>query len=444
MKIRIGESIFSNFLKTNDFEYPESVELLDLGSVPDGWLTKDCIALSQGASVEESISEMVETGVWQVVQSKQQNLLGQLSVAATIIDRPDSFFDHPAEEILKSGKGAIQQKRWLFRSSSEKIMILKSIDAYLQEIKGANALRDAINQVADEFYTNALFNGPFGQEKFSLDRSTVVVLNSDKMAELIIGHDSERIFVACVDMFGTLDCQGLLERLNNSYRDGVSRSINMGKGGAGIGFLRVLSLSNDLYVISEEEKKTLVACTFLLGKSPKFSRTNPKNIHFQRYKKFELGASSFKIQKRRTCAFFKISGDLKGTLPLAGVDLTEIEEVFFDFRKTKNIDEESLAVILKWVAQVDSVRSVSFNYVPFQILKSLKKFEAPKSQEREISSVLLPFECRSCNTKEMKLFVKREKGLSLKGEPNISSPPICKSCDVTMEPSAVCSDLIIT
>ena len=446
MKIKIGKVFFSDSTRKYDLNHSHGVGLLELGGEPDGWLPKDCVAVAGGESVERSISEMLGTGIWQVVQGDKQNLEKQVSVASVVIEKPDSLFESPAEKILKSGKGEFHKKRWLFRSSNEKGSVLESIDEYLKGIKGANALREAVRQVADEFYTNALFNGPFGGAEVTLDRSTVVVLNADSMAELIIAHNDDQMFVGCIDMFGTLDCESLLKTLNLAYKRGVGKSINWGEGGAGIGFLRVLSLSNDLYVISEEGSKTLVGCTFFIGKSPKTSRTSPKNIHFQRYKKIDLNSSSLKIQKRGHRAFIKLNGNLKEVGQILDGDLEGITEIFFDIRKLEESDAQHLKYLFDWIRSFSLTKKVSFNYVPLGLFSAIEKFVESCSTECEIRSLLLPFVCKPCHNLIAVLFVRRGSELKAAVEKDSKGQaPLlnCKKCGLSMVPAGELGNLVI-
>ncbi|CAM6005643.1 unnamed protein product [Sphagnum balticum] len=137
---------------------------------------------------------MNETGIWNIVQFSKSDIEQKLRVAGRIIQDPKAFLESP----------------------------------------GAKSLEDSILFVADELFTNALYNAPFADKDYSLDRSTMVFLDPALSPEIVISHNSKHLFLGCLDHFGSFDCEEFLKRSSKTTKLSAEDFVKLDVGGAGL------------------------------------------------------------------------------------------------------------------------------------------------------------------------------------------------------------------
>jgi len=267
-------------------------------------MPEDSIRILKGEATDVATANMSQTGVWNSIQDDPEVLSHGLPLSARLIQGPQVFFENPTREILipqlndPSSQTNLSERRWKFRSTAEKNLVMKMVAQFINDIPGAHGVTETILAIADELFTNALFNAPFDDLDSTLDRSTLVVLDAEMSAELIIGHTKDKIFLGCTDAYGTLNCERLIKRIFNGFKDGISSALNMERGGAGIGMLRMVDLSAHIFVLVERNKKTLIGCGFPLNRSPKKIRTAPKNFYFQSYHDVTFKGGKMRVERR--------------------------------------------------------------------------------------------------------------------------------------------------
>jgi hypothetical protein len=446
LKVKIAKLSFTNTteVKAGHGNIPFPVQILVNNEKPQ--FPEECIGLKHAETPDIIANYMSATGVWNTVQNEPELLNKRLSISAHLIQNPKYFFEKPSEAILtpafetasanKSESDLIKEKRWRFRSSGEKHGILNDLKLYLEEIPGARGITGTIVSITDELFTNALFNAPFGDLNSTLDRTTLVVLDPDMSGQIIVGHTKDRLFVGCLDVFGSLDCNHLLERIYKGFNAGFSNSMNMNKGGAGIGILRMIDLASDIYVIVEKEKKTLVGCSFLLNQSSKKTRMSSKNFHFQNYQIIESPTGSIRVERRGSRALFRMSGDIKKDFLFDQLDLDGVKEVSLDLRLLKQSDPQILRIPLEIFKNTPTIEKVYFEYVPHEILVDASAMIAQSNALGEIGSVFLPFHCSNCKIASSIFFVKS------KGPEVESERPTCSKCGGNLEPDGKIKEYI--
>jgi len=168
-----------------------------------------------------------------------------------------------------------------FGSSMEKSDLMEEILISLDSIPGAKRQKEEIMLIVDELFTNALYNAPtVSMGTGSISRKDSVSLKAEKKANIQITFDQEsrNIYIGCVDLFGTLLPQQLVNKLNNTYKKGVESSITFGVGGAGIGVRLMYEKSDCMSICVQSEKKTCMMFSVPLTK--KKGEFSGKNLHF--------------------------------------------------------------------------------------------------------------------------------------------------------------------
>lgn len=225
-----------------------------------------------------------------IVQMSNLNHPHELAVALKITENPEEFFEFPlATIILCPDKGNLVKEFDLRKvyfeveRANQKQEMLDKMEKYLKGISNSPTLISDILSVADELFTNAIYNAPYVDENntsMGSDRDiNQVEVDQNKRPYLFLSDDFERIVVGCCDRYGSLKIQALLNRVKLCYENSISDMINYSTGGAGIGTYIVLEKITSMYVGVQKGVSTLVCCAFPLKMNTKKRSEMPKNIH---------------------------------------------------------------------------------------------------------------------------------------------------------------------
>ena len=378
------------------------LKLIDFQRMAPISVPQECVGTHGPGISQTCLSEMAKTGVWNLVQLSpevQGGLQTRIQMANSVVQSPQTFLENPAEVILGPSGQKIKQKTWELRSSNQKQAVLNKVQAFLSQIPKFGAIRNSVSMIADELLTNAIFNAPFEDPNYTLDRNTLVVLDPGMSAQLTVAYTAERLFVGCFDSFGTFDCQNLLDRISQYSSDGMS-SVNMGIGGAGVGLMRVIYLSSELYVVVEEGRRTLVGCSLPLEGSLKKVLTAPKSFFFQSFKNFDSETSSCRIEKRGHHILVRVGGKLERTSPANYMDILSAQDVTFDFRLLKTVDEGALDQLIGVFKGAPGIKTVNIDYVPYDLADAIFPMEKRSGNLVRVKSIWASLECPKCKEKQ--------------------------------------------
>jgi hypothetical protein len=144
-------------------------------------------------------------------------------------------------------------------ASSQKQAALGAIVEYASSIGIAPRLRAAIRTVADEFLTNAIYNGPVsvdGKPRFAARaRTEPVQLAPEEEIEVRFCCDGRRFGISTCDPFGSLAPSRIQDYLARGFRRGSDQLLE-DTGGAGIGFFQILDSLSHFVVDVDPGKKT--------------------------------------------------------------------------------------------------------------------------------------------------------------------------------------------
>ena len=278
MKIVGHSNLIPNLIRDLAFTaIPNDVTLIEVGSpLPADCDRRKCIWIGDNVSPEAVIGLNVDSGVGHVVNVNGVNVRSELSAAIRMIYETEQFFRDPVKCIL--GTPPTQPPLQLaFTAAVEKAPTIDAIRNFVTTIPFSKSVVDDIVVVADELFTNAVFNAPHhkGQEMVdSLLRAPSVSLQKGKTGRFLIGNSDDCIVLTCEDPFGTLNPQAVAARIQRCFREGVSASINMG-----IGTYMVYTLAVSLYIIVNCGVCSQVSCVFPLKKSLRSISALSRNIH---------------------------------------------------------------------------------------------------------------------------------------------------------------------
>ncbi len=164
------------------------------------------------------------------------------------------------------GEGA--PERFVCRSAAQRDELLDWVRAYGATHHIRARLVDVLMVAADEMFTNALYNAPTdgsGNHLYAgLSRSVKVVLNSPSHVEIELRCDGQRLGIATVDPFGSLQPQVVLESLKRCFHRAEPRPGSTG--GAGLGLYLLLgSLSHVIFNVALGRRTEVIGLMDISG-----------------------------------------------------------------------------------------------------------------------------------------------------------------------------------
>lgn len=276
-----------------DIKWRDRVKLYEIDNsqfIPESG--KVVIGVASDKEPTQLLELAIAQDLEQICQVSSLNLERELNTSASMLMDPKSFISFPLSTIFaplhvnQSTETEIRQFRFQFSKASQKNDALHGLGDYLsQNIKVESLIQD-IRAIADELFTNAVFNAPFAgsgsHPSFAKDRTDLSIeMPKGFEGELFAGVRDNQVVIGCRDPFGTLRVQNLLKRILLCYKQGVADSIMMeGKGGAGIGSYMVYHSTASYYVGVMRGFSTVVCCSLPTNMSSRKRGQIAKNIHF--------------------------------------------------------------------------------------------------------------------------------------------------------------------
>lgn len=213
-----------------------------------------------------------DRGLTHLVQKDQDHFELALLSSEIMLRDLNTYIKYPASTILRPNQAGLKMEASLdvssftFANASEKATVLKKIESQLRFWKLRQLKIQEILFVADEMFTNAIFNAPHSKFESGYASPSSSLKDAEgqaiKAARLFLVRDQQRILLGCTDDYGSLNPATLLNKLHLCFSKGVLASINWEKGGAGIGTYMILQAAEEYYVGVHPNKATVVCCTF--------------------------------------------------------------------------------------------------------------------------------------------------------------------------------------
>jgi|GEM_PF-2845553 len=250
-----------------------------------------CIGLAEGLPPEQVLRLATELDYTHVIQKNGLEYPKELITTEILIEQPSSFFEYPVASIFKpsdlspAGEKDHTLADTRFTSSTQKRSVLELFGKAMESKGLQQTLIEDITLVADEMFTNAVFNAPFvdkvTRENLNVNRVEAEVnFDPAKPGRMRMAADETRIMVACEDPYGSLNLNGYLSKIKATYDRGAAATMNFGSGGAGIGSYIIFNTSASLFVGVKQGRATVVACLLPLGLSNRKRALLPKHLHW--------------------------------------------------------------------------------------------------------------------------------------------------------------------
>lgn len=265
------------------------LEKLNVLELPDDLINFDkvskenTIVIMKKSSVYNSL-QILRRGFSHCLQAERDDFKKELLISCLMLIHPESlvesdvpfFFKGFSKEVdwKNSGNALLLQGR----STKDRAQILAHLETFLSQQTKLNTVSDLALQIADELYTNALYNAPFqSTPEIQLDRKTHIINSADESIEFFAAFDNDQLLIGCIDNHGSLDRDRFTAHLLKAYAANQVQP-ELGGGGAGIGLKMIIDNSANFYVYCEQGKKTVMSCGLLL-KGRKSNLTEAKHLH---------------------------------------------------------------------------------------------------------------------------------------------------------------------
>jgi hypothetical protein len=222
-----------------------------------------------------------------VVQTSSLFFKDEVNAAAEMIRSPNSFLKSPLRCLLPSACSSEEELRGFefeFNTNGQKLEMIEKFEKYCRTISDSEAFLQNSNLIADELFTNAIYNAPFNDAENTCPGrkrgSEEIAMPSKKSGRIFSGRHQNRFIIGCEDPFGTLNIKRNFERIKACLVNGATDMIQFGEGGAGLGSYLIYTSSVSLYVGVKKGEKTVVCSLLPLGVGDLKRNEMPKSIHY--------------------------------------------------------------------------------------------------------------------------------------------------------------------
>lgn len=246
-----------------------------------------CIGLANGLPPEQVLRLATELSYTHVVQKNGLEYAKELNSSEMLIDRPHGFFEFPVASVFApSDLSPASEQRLIisdqqFNSSGQKPQVLENFTTAMQGKSFPQTFVSDALLIADEMFTNAVFNAPFAERSEITGRhNNSITFDLERPGRMILAADETRLMIACEDPYGSLNLTGYLSKIKATYDRGAAASMNFGSGGAGIGSYIIFNTSASLFVGVKSGRATIIASLLPLGLSNRKRALLPKHLHW--------------------------------------------------------------------------------------------------------------------------------------------------------------------
>lgn len=268
-----------------------AVSQLEVSEATTAIADSNCVGWGTGLPPEQVLRLATDLKYGHICQKNGLEFDKELQASESLVRNPASLFEFPIASIFTPENLSSQsESKFLmadqkFSSSREKRGVIDACVKAMESRGLSQTMIDDICSVADEMYTNAIFNAPF------IDQSThrnpgvsrqdlEINLAEGKIARVLLAADQNRIMVACTDPFGSLNLSTYLNKIKATYLRGAAATMNFGPGGAGLGSYIIFNTGASMYVGVHPGHATIVVCILPLGMSNRKRALMPKHLHW--------------------------------------------------------------------------------------------------------------------------------------------------------------------
>ena len=249
-----------------------SVHLVEYGTPQDLIVDPTHTILQSSQWPEGRILEIASEGTFQhFLNSQNRNYPSELHSALKILAQPEEFISNPFSALFETKPKSLHLR---FSEPNDKAPMISKIDVFVKAL-GSTMITDHLRVLFEELFMNAVFDAPEEAKKMGL-----IDPKTQKVSEMIIAFDNDKINISCRDPYGSLNTHKLIKRMSDIEKSGTADIINLGQrpGGAGIGCSLLHRYSSSIVVAVIPGQVTMVTCSIPLRTSLKNFLLTGKNL----------------------------------------------------------------------------------------------------------------------------------------------------------------------
>ncbi|MGZ6471501.1 MAG: hypothetical protein ACXWRZ_10090 [Bdellovibrio sp.] len=225
------------------------------------------IHVGENCSSIEVLESILSSKCQVFLNKENPDFLNDLKRSARICDDKEAYFHSPEKVLLNENSRIVKVP---FQSTVDKGIALVEVDNYCT-LLNSSFLTESLQAIFEELFMNAVFDAP--REAGSQE--------DPYPAELLMGDDGNSLIISCLDRYGSLKPEKLLNRILQVEKHGAGQVMNMDTsiGGAGIGSSIIYGCSATLVLGVKPGEFTRVSCVIPLKTSRKKFSDIKKNIH---------------------------------------------------------------------------------------------------------------------------------------------------------------------
>lgn len=264
---------------------------LNITDEPGRPVDSACVAVCENHEPEAVLRLATDFHLTHICQKNGFEFDSEIRSANVLVESPDVFREFPLASILQPTALNAASERDLIRveevfdSSMRKRAVLQSLIKGLESEAISQTMIDDISAVADELFTNAVYNAPFvdlathlnpGISRHDVD----IKYDGRRQGRLFLARRDSRLLIGCEDPFGSLDLMRYLNKIKDAYLRGPTATMNFGPGGAGLGSYIIFNSGSSLYFGVWPGQATILCAVIPLGLSNRRRVQLPKHLHW--------------------------------------------------------------------------------------------------------------------------------------------------------------------
>lgn len=380
-----------------------------------------CSQWSTQAIVHAALHRRI--GHW--VQKDGGRLAQELKQAEKMIIDPEGFHLDPVATVLQ---GELQRWEMEFSSIDQKDQVLTRCRSALEAHGTPHQTIADVLFIADELFTNALFNAP---GDVLSHRSGNARLPAGRTARIVVASDSDWVWVAVRDPFGTYSPSRALSRVLTSFLCGVGGAIQMEEGGAGIGTRLALDRVTSFTVQVRSLESTWVGGLLPLnsghGQSAREEALKFKNLHIAVSKGGQMGQFKFQEKRDGSKLHLELQGRIDEDAKFETIGLSGITELKLDLSAVTAINSCGIREWIKWLKALSPQAKVQIRGCQKEIVDQFNMIDGFLPKSSVVESFYVPYFCEACDVASSVLLT-LGKEYQLATPPKLSETIPCSNC----------------
>lgn len=246
---------------------------------------KESVIIVVNSATLSEVVLLLSMGFEQIIQNNRIDFAQELLVSALMASRPAAFTNNPIPFFFG---GFVEPK--FTESSDRHFMVnitnyadknktIEKLEDFIQTNPKSFQIRDLVIQISDELIANAI-SSEFSNNSFTPNITSLKDKTEfSKPVKFFCCFNDFRIIVGCEDRNGTFQKAPFLKFLRTIFNSNMIRTNSDQARGAGLGFKYIIENSSNVYLYTDENVSSLVACGLSL-KGMKHNLSESKNFHF--------------------------------------------------------------------------------------------------------------------------------------------------------------------